>query len=282
MVIRTRSWNPNQSSKPEPARPCHRLNWLQILTAPGLIFLGEIHDHPLQHQRQLEIIQALWARDRNMVIGLELFEHPSQFMLDQWTKGLIFKDDFKKELQADLSPDILAVYYPLLAWAGKRGVPLLALNLPRKISALVARNGLTGLSDEQVRALPREIEVGPDEYRQRVARAFKHHGMFMDLEKFFTAQVVRDEAMAQTLTDYLSAPENENVRAVVIAGNEHVAGGYGLPDRVARRLPEARASLLMPDAHDDYPAYSADGGLYLAVAAVTQKAFPPGDNASDR
>ena len=36
-----------------------------------------------------------------MVIGLELFEHPSQFMLDQWTKGLIFKDDFKKELQAD-------------------------------------------------------------------------------------------------------------------------------------------------------------------------------------
>ena len=139
------------------------------LDGTRVIFLGEIHDHPLQHQRQLEIIEALWARDRKLVIGLELFEHPSQILLDQWTRGLILKDDFKNELEGIFSPDILAVYFPLLEWAGKRRVPLLALNLPRKISALVARNGLTDLSDEQVRALPREIEVGPDEYRQRVA-----------------------------------------------------------------------------------------------------------------
>ena len=169
-------------------------------------------------------------------MGLELFEREQQGLLDDWTKGRLDEDAFKAEVRGRvLSGEVFAVYWPLLKWAGENRVKLLALNAPRKVVNRVAMKGLDALTPEERERIARDIEIGPDEYRNRVETAFKGHKGHIDLDKFFTAQVVWDETMSETLADYLRSSEGQNMRAVVIAGNEHVFRGHGVPNRVYRR-----------------------------------------------
>jgi uncharacterized iron-regulated protein len=54
------------------------------------------------------------------------------------------------------------------------------------------------------------------------------------LERFYTAQVVWDETMAEAVAETLTAPGAPR-RIVVLAGDMHVREGLGIPDRAARR-----------------------------------------------
>src|SRR5262249_32030444 len=64
-----------------------------------------------------------------------------------------------------------------------------------------------------------------------------------DIDSFYTAQVVWDEAMAQTAAKALDdgAPQ-----VVVIAGTGHVARGHGVPERVERRAPSVHVLSIVP------------------------------------
>lgn len=224
---------------------------VEALAPARVVFIGEIHDHPQGHQAQLDLLQELYKKDHHMVIGLELFERPDQPLLDRWTAGEIDRGAFLASVEgAILSPAIYRVYEPLLLWAADRGIPLLALNAPRKVVSRVAAEGLDALEEGQRSAIAREILVGPKAYKKRVTRALPHHHGFSP-DNFFTAQVVWDETMSETLTDYLSGPQGRGRKAVVIAGNEHVWNGYGLPDRTARRMSVPMAAVIMPQADDE-------------------------------
>lgn len=217
------------------------------LSRADIVFLGEIHNHPAQHRRQLEIVRELWTHYPDLVIGLEVFSRKYQRLLDDWIRGEVTSRDFEKKVVGRImNRETFEVYYPLLDWARRKNITLLALNAPRNISALVARKGLAGLNRTQRNQIAGDIHLGPDAYRDRVARAFAHHQGLGDLDNFFAAQVVWDETMAETLTDFLKSPEGQGRRAVVIAGNEHVFRGQGLPDRVARRYSAVQTIVLMP------------------------------------
>ena len=221
------------------------------LQGAKVIFIGEIHDHPQGHQAQFRIIKALYHQDPDLVIGLELFERPDQGLLDRWINGSITPKDFQAQVEGKiLSPSIYQVYEPLLVWARGQGVPLLALNAPRRVVSRVAMEGLESLDPWDRSAVARDVVVGPPEYRDRVTRMLPHHHGFSP-DRFFTAQLVWDETMAETLTDYLQSPAGHHRRAVVIAGNEHIWNGYGVPRRTLRRLAVPTTALVMPEADDD-------------------------------
>src|SRR4028118_1600443 len=59
-------------------------------------------------------------------------------------------------------------------------------------------------------------------------------GNSTSFERFFTAQVLWDETMADKIAQFLKA--NPNYQVVVLAGTGHIIYGYGIPSRVARRL----------------------------------------------
>ena len=211
-----------------------------------VIFLGEFHTHKMQHEHQLEIIKSLWQANRKLAIGLELFERDRQGFLDRWIAGEIPEDMFTREvLKNDFNHSTLAVYYPLLLWARAHQVPLLALNAPRTITAQIAKSGLGSLTREQKGQIAADIVLGPPEYRERVLTALGHHQMPVDPDNFFAAQVTWDETMAESLAKYLTSPAGVERQVVVIAGNEHVYHGYGIPGRLERRVPVSEKLLLM-------------------------------------
>lgn len=223
------------------------------LAAAQVVFIGEYHEHQTAHRHQLEIIEALHQRHPRLAIGLEVFDRTQQEWLDDWVGGRTPESVFQTKTQgAILSTETYAVYFPILDWARRNQVPLLALNAPRRITAKVAEQGLVGLTADDRPYVASEIIVGPPEYKKRVMVALEAHSGHHAPDNFFAAQTVWDETMAETLADYLRSPSNHEVTVVVICGNEHVYRGYGLPDRLRRRIQIRQISLLMPQVGDHY------------------------------
>jgi uncharacterized iron-regulated protein len=66
-------------------------------------------------------------------------------------------------------------------------------------------------------------------------------------DRFFLAQVLWDETMAQGIADFFRAKPNHQV--IVLAGDGHLVYGYGIPSRVARRMEDMtqRSVIVNPD-----------------------------------
>jgi uncharacterized iron-regulated protein len=61
----------------------------------NIIFLGETHDVRKQHEDQLDIIRALYAKKIPLAIGLEMITSDNQKQLDDWISGKLTEQDFK-------------------------------------------------------------------------------------------------------------------------------------------------------------------------------------------
>ncbi|HEY9752847.1 MAG TPA: ChaN family lipoprotein, partial [Coleofasciculaceae cyanobacterium] len=87
-------------------------------------------------------------------------------------------------------------------------------------------------------AIPDDILKGPDSYRSRLLSLYQDshqgHGNSAGFDRFFLAQVLWDETMADRIAELIKA--NPKGLVVVLVGQGHVNYGEGIPDRVARRL----------------------------------------------
>jgi uncharacterized iron-regulated protein len=83
-----------------------------------------------------------------------------------------------------------------------------------------------------------DIDLSNAAYRAQIVEAFSAHGEAghsPNFENFWAAQVLWDETMAERIAQQrLAQPERQ---VIVLAGEGHIAYGYGIPSRVARRLP---------------------------------------------
>ena len=120
-------------------------------------------------------------------------------------------------------------------------MPLIALNVPSEITRKVSRQGLESLTESEKKSIPPLSEICTDspEYRKLVREIYEQHahagqGNSKNFERFFTAQVLWDETMAETVATFYRT--NPATKIIVIAGEFHIIYGYGIPSRVARRL----------------------------------------------
>ena len=65
------------------------------------------------------------------------------------------------------------------------------------------------------------------------------------MERYYLAQLVRDEAMSRNLALRLQSPEGRGKQAVVMAGAGHIAYGHGIPSR-ARALLGKPFRIILP------------------------------------
>jgi aminopeptidase N len=202
-----------------------------------IVYLGESHNNMAHHEGQLAVIKGLQQQVRSVAIGMEMFQRPYQEALDAWVAGELNEKQFieRTDWYGRWSMD-LSYYEPILRHAREQGKSLLALNAPDELVQEVGSKGLEGLSPEQRKQLP-EIDLGRAEHRHFIehlyqAQAGHHQASF---ERFYEAQRVWDETMAETVASYLRQPGAAQVVAV-IAGNGHIEYGLGVPDDTVRRL----------------------------------------------
>ena len=219
---------------------------LEDLTTADIVYLGETHDSVADHAAQLEIVAALYRDDPKLAIGMEMFQRPFQTALDAYLAGEIDEAELRDRTEYEERWGFPWEYYaPLLRFARAHGLPVLALNAPAEATQKVSREGLASLTPAERRYLPplEEIDTRNLPHRDWVRDIFARHDFTPneeDFERFYAAQVLWDETMADTIARFVR--ERPDYRVVAIAGQGHTVYSYGIPSRVARRLQD-RATL---------------------------------------
>lgn len=212
---------------------------LDHLQKVRVIFVGETHDQMEHHRIQLRIIQNLLERGHDVVVAMEMFEKHQQPILDRWSRGALSEEEFLKEVKWETTWGMdFQLYREILIEVKNRRLKLLGLNIERDLVRKVAQNGLEALPLSDRERLP-SIDLTDRVYRSYLRSIYQDHqeGMAKDFEKFFQAQVLWDEGMAETLSQYLQSPEGKDKTLLVLTGSGHVMFHFGIPNRFYRRTP---------------------------------------------
>jgi len=203
-----------------------------------LICLGETHDSVPCHRVQQEIIEALFARDGRLGVGMEMFQRPYQKDIDRYFRGEIGEEEFLKatEYRQRWGFD-WSLYRPIVEFCRRNGVPLAALNAPKELTRRISKVGYAALTGDEKKQLG-EVDFRVKDHRDYwYERLPKMHGQKdatpEQKERGYEVMTVWDDYMAASVAAFQG---DRNVRRmVVLAGSGHVERGFGIPARAAKR-----------------------------------------------
>ena len=117
---------------------------LNALKGADIVFFGELHNNPIAHWLELQVAKDLYAaKKKDLVMGAEMFEADNQLIIDEYFKDFISTRSFEDECR--LWPNYKTDYKPILEFARKNGVKLVATNIPRRYASMVAKGGFDAL-----------------------------------------------------------------------------------------------------------------------------------------
>ncbi len=211
-------------------------NLIDNIKDSKVIFVGENHTLYSNHVNQLKIIKALYESGKKVAIGMEMFQQPFQKYLDLFIDGkisekeMLKKTEYFKRWKYDYN-----LYRPIILYAKKHKIKIVALNVRKEISKKVAKEGIDALTKKEMKELPKSMDFTNLVYRQYMRQIYEAHAKksFKNFENFFYAQVLWDETMADNIANFLKS--HPDFQMVVLAGNGHLRFGYGIPDRIKRR-----------------------------------------------
>jgi uncharacterized iron-regulated protein len=238
------------------AQVCAPATWLRLdgerpaAVAPGeliaemaqrdVVLLGEEHNEADHHRWQLHTLAALHARRPDMVVGFEMLPRRAQPILDRWIAGELTARQFLAEVQWDDVWNVPAeLYLPLFEFARLQRIPVVALNVERKLTQAVAASGWDAVSEHDREGISRPA-AAPQAYLDALAKVHREHGGKTLLRNFVEAQQTWDRAMAEGL-----ARRPASVLAVGIIGSGHLRHGHGVALQL-RDLGVQRIGTLLP------------------------------------
>jgi uncharacterized iron-regulated protein len=130
-------------------------------------------------------------------------------------------------------------YFPLLRYARQQALPVLAMNLPRRIARQVARQGLEQtlqqLTHSDREHVPVALSAITPPYRTYfLAAVAAHHQLHgAQAEYFVQASHLKDETMAEALALFLDAHPGYTI--VALAGRFHFDYGTAIPALLQQR-----------------------------------------------
>ena len=208
------------------------------LEAAQFIVVGESHGQMWHHEVQNRIHRELSERAGDQVaVGMEMFERRFQPALGAYIAGDIDEEEMLQRVEWEKRWGFDKEYYASI-WRRARQFeqPLIGLNATRELVRQVGEVGLEGLDEKDREALP-DIDLDNREYRRVLREVFEAHPGGDDdeaFERFYEAQLVWDETMAETAFEYMEIAESME-RMLVLAGRGHVQRGHGIPSRLVRR-----------------------------------------------
>lgn len=201
------------------------------------IYIGETHDSLPMHDIQLKIIQALYAKDKKLGIGLEMFPVTLQHVLDKWSLGILTEEEFVQDtLWYETWNFNFKFYEKIFAFAKLNKIPLYGLNIPKKLITKIRMKGWDALNEDEKKIAP-QPDVSHEEHRRLIRTIFesselphemKGPGLDMMFEGLYRAQSAWDQSMARYASQ---ASELSEKRIVVLAGSGHLLFNLGINRR---------------------------------------------------
>jgi uncharacterized iron-regulated protein len=180
----------------------------------------------------LTILDQLFGYGRLHALGLDIFDRTHREPLREFSFGRINLGELLARTGVDPGP-----YRPLLEFAVRRRLPVIALDLEPRIVATLKESGFKGLSEEERRDLSPVNLRNPaftDAVRRHLKRIREGAPDEREFQRELLAADLRFETMADALVRwYRSSPSDAQV--VVVADLFSIANRHALPDRVRRR-----------------------------------------------
>jgi uncharacterized iron-regulated protein len=237
-----------------------------------VVLLGESHTDADHHRWQLHTLAALHGRTDKIAVGFEAFPRRLQSVLDDWVAGKLTADAFlaATEWRRVWGYDA-ALYMPMFEFARLNRIPMIALNVERKLVGQVGQNGWAavpvsereGLSNpapasvayqrelagvyqmkKKMAANPAAADRNPEQEIEIDEATFAAIVKEPEFQHFVEAQLTWDRAMAQVLAETRQKLSGATVVGIVGAG--HVEGGYGIPHQL-KDLAVTNGVTLLPE-----------------------------------
>lgn len=218
---------------------------VQDLAGRDVVFLGEEHDSVPGHEMELKFVQALHKLRPDLVISMEMFERDVQGVLDDYLAGRISEEEFTKHARP--WPHYAEHYRPIIEYAKKNNLDVIAGNVPRRIASDRAKGTLPAAADQVF--VPRSTSAPEDAYWTNFQGAMGGHGMAghgggghgddaaQTMRHFYAAQCLKDDAMAEAIADYLAKHAYRTPLVVHLCGKFHSDAGLGTVARLVDRAP---------------------------------------------
>ena len=222
--------------------------WTVLLLQQEIIYLGEEHHNRFHIDAALTVLQRLKAEGRTPALAMEMFGWDGQSALDQYVSGLeMNRQEFLEAVRWRQNwGGPFEDYEPLVRLAKEHHWAVEAMNPPKPLVRIVAKNGLAqAKSDPMMTQWDMKDEAIFDDpiYRSRILQQLQAcHGKNDDslYQTMLEASMVRDEGMAKTLVHRLNQIRSENDKMagplVSYTGGGHIQYNLPVPKRVARRL----------------------------------------------
>jgi len=208
--------------------------FFETIESARVIYIGELHDNPEAHRVQLEIIRALNEKfPGKIAVGMEMFRRDSQPELDAWRDKKLSDTDFK-DLYCRNWGEWYSAYEPVFDYMKEQSITAVAL----KASKETEKKFKQGLTHADSPDIP-EVDESDIHHKPHFMSFFQtHDGQKMpNADKYYRVMAMWDDAMAQSVADFLDNPENADKKLIVLAGTGHVEFGFGIPKRAFRRHP---------------------------------------------
>jgi uncharacterized iron-regulated protein len=226
---------------------------LADLARADVILVGEQHDDPNTHRLEAALLEGLFRRRVPVTLSLEMFERDVQPALDAYLAGTVPEEEFLKGARP--WPRYATDYRALVEIARGHGWPVVAANVPRRIAADVAKSGRTavdGLMSADRPFAARDLQCPRGPYFDRFAEQMGSHQARggtastddAATERYYWAQCVKDETMAESIAAAVAKQTGRPGAVVHVTGAFHSDFGTGTAERVRRRLEGRRVAVL--------------------------------------
>jgi uncharacterized iron-regulated protein len=241
---------------------------LADLVRADVVFVGEEHDDPNTHALEVAVLEGLLRRHAAVGVGMEMFERDVQSALDQYVRGASSEEQF---LAASRPwPRYATDYRPIVELAKARHLAVIATNVPRRIATDVSKNGMSRIdalgSDRGLAARDLPCATSGDYYNRFIeqmgghpaARDSKSSETQARNDRFYLAQCVKDETMAESVAEAFRDARDPRATIVHFNGAFHSDYGEGAAEGTRRRLPGRRVAVISMIPVDDIDTIAPD------------------------
>jgi uncharacterized iron-regulated protein len=222
-----------------------------------VVFMGEWHDHAGNHLAEMALFRALYAREPQLALSMEMFERDVQPVLDDYLAGRIGEDNLRRRGRA--WGNYAESYRPLVEFAKEHKLPVIAANVPASVVRCVGIEGpgyLARMAADKRSWAAAELHLAEGPYKDKFLRFLEEdgaHGQDANrteeekkaaAEKSFASQVTRDDTMAESI--FLALQRNPGRKVVHVTGAFHAEGALGTVERLKLRAPNLKIAVVVP------------------------------------
>jgi len=261
----------------------NRLSWDNLvdrLTGYDGLFVGETHDDSLTHVLEFELLKEIFSRDNLLAVSLEMFERDVQSYLNDYLHGKLSENVFLDKSRP--WKNYTKAYRPIVEFARENGLPVLAMNVPRRYAGRLAMRGdldIHALPDSEKVWVARELKAPEGEYRDRFMEVLEDPEQPQAMarinpENLYKAQCLKDDTMAESIHEFLQ--KHPEYKIVSYQGDFHSAFGLGIVEKLKLINPTLSTAVVSIVPVEDYPPedvsdYKEQGDYLIFVRRIEQK-----------